>query len=62
MARPSMMDEPVRLDMRIPKALIVRMDRWRGAQEDVPSRSEAIRRLLEIGLDAETKAPADASA
>ena len=28
---------------------------WRGAQEGVPSRAEAIRRLVEIALKAETE-------
>lgn len=47
MARPTLMDDPARLDMRVPKALLARLDRWRGAQPDVPGRAEAARRILE---------------
>ena len=53
MARPPVMEKPMRLDMRLPEALVYRLDRWRGTQSDVPSRSEAIRRVLEIGLRAD---------
>ena len=31
------------------------IDRWRRAQSDMPGRSEAIRRLVEIGLKAKGK-------
>jgi hypothetical protein len=31
------------------------IDRWRRAQSDMPGRSEAIRRLVEIGLKAKSK-------
>jgi hypothetical protein len=30
------------------------LDAWRRAQEDLPSRGEAIRRLIEAGLKAKT--------
>jgi hypothetical protein len=30
--------------------LLSRIDRWRAAQDDVPGKSEAIRRLIEIAL------------
>lgn len=45
------MDEPARLDMRLPKALLMRLDSWRGAQPDVPGRAEAARRILEKVLE-----------
>ena len=51
MARPPLMDDPARLDMRLPKALLMRLDSWRGAQPDVPGRAEAARRILEKVLE-----------
>jgi len=35
---------------RMPDELMGRIDAWSGDQEDQPSRAEAIRRLVEIGL------------
>jgi hypothetical protein len=32
-----------------------KVDAWAGAQDDEPGRSEAIRRLVEIGLKAKGK-------
>jgi hypothetical protein len=37
----------------MPRELIRAIDAWRGAQEGVPSRAEAIRRLVEIALAVE---------
>ena len=34
----------------IPSELLARVDRWAASQEDDPSRPEAIRRLVELGL------------
>ena len=42
---------PVHIYM--PRKQIRAIDAWRGAQEGVPSRAEAIRRLVEIALKAE---------
>ncbi|HEY0130128.1 MAG TPA: YfbU family protein [Allosphingosinicella sp.] len=39
-----------RFEMRLDARLIERLDRWRGEQEDKPSRAEAVRRLVEAGL------------
>jgi hypothetical protein len=47
-----------RVALMAPLALISRIDHWRRHQADVPNLSEAIRRLIERGLDAEGKAPA----
>jgi hypothetical protein len=33
------------------------VDDWRRRQEDIPTRAEAIRRLVEIGLQAENAPP-----
>ncbi|HET9638847.1 MAG TPA: YfbU family protein [Allosphingosinicella sp.] len=39
-----------RFEMRLEARMIERLDRWREAQEDPPSRAEAVRRLVEAGL------------
>jgi hypothetical protein len=48
------MSEPK--DLRVPimmsRAEVAAIDRWRREQTDLPSRSEAIRRLTETGLRA----------
>jgi hypothetical protein len=36
--------------MRISRELIERVDQWRRAQKDIPSRAAAIRRLVEAAL------------
>ena len=36
--------------MRIDSELLERLDNWRSAEDDTPSRAEAVRRLLEAGL------------
>ena len=41
--------DPV-LPMRAPKELIARVDEWANQQPDHPTRSEAARRLMELGL------------
>jgi hypothetical protein len=40
------------LQMRSTEEFIRRIDDWRRAQDDLPSRSEAIRRLVDLGLKA----------
>ena len=39
-----------RFEMRLETAMIERVDEWRRRQEDLPSRGEAIRRLVEQSL------------
>jgi len=39
-----------RFEMRIDEDILSRVDRWRAKQSDVPSRAEAMRRLVEVGL------------
>jgi hypothetical protein len=34
---------------------VAAIDEWRRKQQDLPSRSEAIRRLVELGLKAKSK-------
>jgi hypothetical protein len=41
--------------MRLSDELITHVDAWAAKQADEPSRSEAIRRLVEIGLKAKAK-------
>jgi metal-responsive CopG/Arc/MetJ family transcriptional regulator len=39
-----------RLQMRVPRAFVEAVDGWRRQQSDLPSRSEAIRRLVLVGI------------
>jgi Arc/MetJ-type ribon-helix-helix transcriptional regulator len=41
--------------VRLPPALGAEVDKWAGAQADAPTRSEAIRRLVELGLTVKTR-------
>jgi metal-responsive CopG/Arc/MetJ family transcriptional regulator len=43
------------LPVRAPKELIARIEVWAQKQSDKPSRSEAVRRLIELGLNSTTK-------
>ena len=42
--------------VRLPPEIAASVDSWASKQTDVPSRSEAIRRLVELGLTVKTKA------
>jgi hypothetical protein len=44
-----------RVHIYMARAQIRAIDSWRGAQEGVPSRAEAIRRLVEIALKVEAE-------
>jgi hypothetical protein len=47
------MDEKTeRFEMRVPASFLKVVDEWRRKQPELPSRAEAIRRLVEIGLKA----------
>lgn len=52
--RPATGQDPVTA-IRLSIALRFEVDEWRAEQDDEPSRSEAIRRLVEIGLKAKAK-------
>jgi hypothetical protein len=41
--------------MRLELEMIERIDDWRRRQSDLPTRAEAMRRLVERGLSAKTK-------
>ena len=45
-----------RFEMRASKDWIVAVDEWRRQQQDLPSRAEAIRRLVERGLEQQISA------
>lgn len=47
--RPATGKDPM-LNLRAPRPLIEQIDAWAAKQEDAPSRSEAIRRLIEKAL------------
>ena len=49
-------DEIQRLHMVVPTALIEKVDAWRRREPDLPNLSEAIRRLVEMGLESAKKA------
>jgi uncharacterized protein YfbU (UPF0304 family) len=40
-----------RFEMRLEEGLLEQVDRWRSKQQDVPARAEAMRRLVERGLE-----------
>jgi metal-responsive CopG/Arc/MetJ family transcriptional regulator len=48
-----------RINLVAPEEWLRRIDRWRKHQTGLPNRSEAIRRLTEIGLDTEAKRKGD---
>jgi hypothetical protein len=48
MGRPFVDSEPV--TVRVERKQMIALDDWRRLQEDLPSRPEAIRRLIELGL------------
>lgn len=41
---------PIRFEMLLDEDILERVERWRAEQHDIPSRAEAVRRLLDIGL------------
>ena len=41
-----------RFEMRLGQSVLENVDTWRSRQNDIPSRSEAVRRLVELGLGA----------
>jgi len=52
--RPATGKDPVRT-FRLSDEFMACLDRWASRQPDKPSRSEAIRRLVEIGVKAKTR-------
>jgi hypothetical protein len=54
--RPATGHDPV-LTVRLPQTTRMAVENWAKQQKDRPSRSEAIRRLIEIGLTGRSKSP-----
>ncbi|QIG92273.1 hypothetical protein [Bradyrhizobium sp. 6(2017)] len=52
--RPATGKDPL-VSTRMPPTLIAAVEAWASQQDDDPGRSEAIRRLVEIGLKAKGK-------
>ncbi|MCC7267877.1 MAG: ribbon-helix-helix protein, CopG family [Caulobacteraceae bacterium] len=52
MKRPRETKLPQLVQVRLPDDLAGKIDAWRRAQADIPTRSEAIRRLLDAALNA----------
>jgi hypothetical protein len=48
-------DEIQRLNMVAPASWVKRIDDWRRREPDLPNLSEAVRRLVELGLEAARK-------
>jgi hypothetical protein len=44
-----------RFEMRIEAEMLAKIDEWRRRQEDLPSRAEAVRRLIELGMKARSR-------
>jgi hypothetical protein len=49
--------ETERFEMRAPKDWLAKLDDWRREQPVIPSRSAAIRRLVDVGLQTADKPP-----
>jgi hypothetical protein len=43
-------EQSERFQMRVSPSFLKAIDEWRRKQSDIPSRAEAIRRLVELGL------------
>jgi hypothetical protein len=48
-------DEIQRVQMVVPSAWVHKVDDWRRREPDLPNLSEAIRRLVKMGLEAAKK-------
>jgi hypothetical protein len=46
-------DDLKRISAQVPVTWIRRIDEWRRHQEDIPSISESIRRLVDIAIDSQ---------
>jgi len=52
----------IRFNMVIAPSQVSKIDAWRKAQDDLPSRSEAVRSLVDVGLSAPSLPPEVAAA
>lgn len=49
--------ETKRLNIVAPASWVKRLEEWRRAQPDLPNTSEAIRRLVDAGMEREARRP-----
>jgi hypothetical protein len=40
------------ISLKAPQSFLDKIDEWRAGQRPIPNRGDAIRRLVEVGLDA----------
>jgi hypothetical protein len=57
--RPAKRNQDRPFQMRVSEAFLRTVDDWRRGQIDVPSRAEAIRRMVEIAIKEEKKPDTD---
>jgi hypothetical protein len=50
---PAMADKNSRFELRTSTEFLQAIDDWRRQQPEIPSRADAIRRLVELGIEAE---------
>jgi hypothetical protein len=55
MGRPEARIQTIAFQVRAGPGFLKAIDKWRMKQEDKPSRAQAIRRLVELGLKAKPK-------
>ena len=47
------MADIIRVELRLPRELVVEIDEWRRRQADIPNRQRASQRLIERGIEAD---------
>ena len=52
---PKKLDDEIGLHLVVPAAWVKKVDDWRRREPDLPNLSEAIRRLVEMGLESAKK-------
>ena len=57
--RPSKRTQDRPFQMRVSESFLRMVDDWRRGQIDVPSRAEAIRRMVELAINAKKKSDVD---
>lgn len=53
--------ETVRMQLVLPKSLVKVVDEWRRVQPDNPNRSEAVRRMIQLGAEPLPRRPPPSS-
>jgi hypothetical protein len=57
--RPAKRTQDRPFQMRVSESFLRMVDNWRRGQIDVPSRAEAVRRMVELAINAEKKPDTD---